>query len=101
MPCSKRSLAARLALTLMAATCALAATASYAVNQDLPNKGAHNGPRTGDFSILSQGTRFILANCKEGGNVAVSLNDPKTNQPMTGEARQDAVRRACKDVDYQ
>ena len=63
--------------------------------------GGQHAPRTGAYSVKSEGSIAIRARCLEGGTVWVSKHSIERASGATDSERRDAaLRQSCRDVDF-
>ena len=88
------------ALLVGALASALACAATTGSATDARKLPAQPSLRTGDYTIESDGTDWIHAKCKEGGNVVVSAHPAKPLMGGAPASRDAALRDACKSLDF-
>ena len=87
--------AAALCAAVLAATPLAAPAVDAATSARPPTSPDQPKPRTGDYTIISQGSSITHVKCKEGGHVFVSLRDRGT--PAQNDRD---IRESCKTVDF-
>jgi ABC-type sugar transport system substrate-binding protein len=89
------SAAALCAATLLAATAAPALAVDAAATGKPPTSPDQPKPRTGDYTIISQGSTVTHVKCAEGGHVFVA-----TREHATPAQHDHDLRESCKTVDF-